>query len=187
MTTSLVAGAAREDALAILLSRIAQKDRNAFRDLYRETSPRLFGVVATIIGRGAQAEEILQEVYVRIWERAGDFRSTRGEPIAWLVTIARHRAIDELRRRPRMVSMADAEELPADFEDPLANRERSESLQALMRCLSALDADRRQAVLLAYYRGASREFLSARFGRPIPTIKTWLRRSLAQLRTCMAR
>ena len=96
--------------------------------------------------------------------------------------------LDEVRR-VRPVSLEDQPEgfEPAAEEiDPLAARERSERLAALVDCLKALDEEKRAIVLLAYYRGSSREALAKRFGRPVPTIKTWLHRSLAQLRDCLA-
>jgi RNA polymerase sigma-70 factor, ECF subfamily len=180
--------AAGGDALAGLLARVATRDAAAFAALYRQTSPKLYGVVARILrGEGAGAEA-LQEAYVRIWEKAGDFDPGRGSALAWMATIARNRALDEVRRvRPQSL-----EDMPENFEpaadevDPLAARERSEGLAKLLACLQALDEEKRAILLLAYYRGASREALARRFGRPVPTIKTWLHRSLGQLRDCLA-
>ncbi len=174
--------------LADLLRRVAARDEAAFAALYRQTSAKLYGVVARILSRGDAGAEALQEAYVRIWEKAGDFDPAKGSPLAWMATIARNRALDEVRR----VRPASLEDMPEGFEpaaspvDPLASRERSEGLTALLACLGKLDEEKRSAVLLAYYHGASREALSKRFGRPVPTIKTWLHRSLAQLRDCLA-
>jgi RNA polymerase sigma-70 factor (ECF subfamily) len=174
--------------LAQLLARVAARDRAAFASLYKQTKAKLFGVVVRILVRNDLAGEALQEAYVRIWEKAGDFDPAKGSPIAWMATIARNRALDEVRRA-KPLALAD---LPENFEpaaedvDPLGARDRSEQLAALMRCLSLLDAEKRQIVLLAYYRGASREALSKRFERPVPTIKTWLHRSLAQLKDCLS-
>ena len=174
--------------LAQLLSRVAARDATAFAALYKQTSAKLYGVVSRILPRADAAAEALQEAYVRIWEKAGDFDPRRGSPLAWMATIARNRALDEVRR----VLPGSLDDLPESFEpaadevDPLAARERSEALGALVKCLQALDEEKRAAVLLAYYRGFSREALAKRFGRPVPTIKTWLHRSLAQLRDCLA-
>jgi len=176
------------DDLSNLLSRIATRDATAFASLYKQTNAKLYGVVARILTRGDAAADALQEVYVRIWEKAGEFDPLKGSPLAWMATIARNRALDEVRR-VRPVSLEDQPEgfEPAAEEiDPLAARERSESLTALVDCLKALDEEKRAIVLLAYYRGSSREALAKRFGRPVPTIKTWLHRSLAQLRDCLA-
>ena len=174
--------------LVDLLRRVAARDEAAFSVLYRSTSARLFGVVCRILPSRDTATEILQESYVRIWERADDFDATRGTPLAWMATIARNRALDEVRRvRPKSL-----EEMPEGFEpaaetvDPLASRERSETLSALLACLDQMDGERREILMLAYYRGASRDALAARFGHPAATIKTWLRRSLSQLRDCLS-
>ena len=180
--------ASATDGLADLLGRAAARDASAFSALYKATSAKLYGVVVRILPRGDAAADVLQEAYVRIWEKAGEFDPAKGSPLAWMATIARNRALDEVRR----VRPASLEDLPESFEpaadevDPLAARERSEGLAALLKCLQALDDEKRAVVLLAYYRGSSREALAKRFGRPVPTIKTWLHRSLAQLRDCLA-
>jgi RNA polymerase sigma-70 factor (ECF subfamily) len=182
------AAAGAGDGFADLLRQVAARDTTAFAALYKRTNAKLYGVVARILTRGDVAADVLQEAYVRIWEKAGDFDPVKGSPLAWMATIARNRALDEVRR-VRPVSLEDQPEgfEPAAEEiDPLATRERSEGLAALVDCLKALDEEKRAVVLLAYYRGSSREALAKRFGRPVPTIKTWLHRSLAQLRDCLA-
>ena len=174
--------------LAGLLDRVAARDRRAFSDLYAATSGRIFGVVVRILGRGGGAEEVLQEVYVTIWERAGQFDRAKGSPIGWMATVARNRALDAIRAGKRAPTMAFPEgfEPAGETEDPLASRERGEALRKLMTCLAALDEEKRKIILLAYYRGVSREELAKRFNRPEPTIKTWLRRGLEQLRICVS-
>jgi len=175
------------DDLGLLLRRVAVRDTKAFAALYKQTSAKLHGVVARILTRGDEAADVLQETYVRIWERAGDFDPLRGSPLAWMATIARNRALDQARR----VRPGSLDDQPAGFEpaadevDPLAARERSEGLAALIACLEKLDEEKRAVLLLAYYRGLSRQALASRFGRPVPTIKTWLFRSLGQLRDCL--
>jgi RNA polymerase sigma-70 factor (ECF subfamily) len=178
---------AADDDLSNLLSRIATRDTVAFAALYKQTSAKLYGIVARILTRGDVAADVLQEVYVRVWEKAGEFDPLKGSPLAWMATIARNRALDEVRR-VRPVSLEDQPEgfEPAAEEiDPLGARERSEGLARLINCLNGLDDEKRAIVLLAYYRGLSRDALAKRFGRPVPTIKTWLHRSLAQLRDCL--
>jgi len=177
-----------ESDLTDLMRRIASSDEAAFRALYRQTSAKLYGIVFRILPQKDAAAEALQEAYVRIWERAADFDAARGSPLAWMATIARNRALDEVRR----VRPASLEDVPESFEpvaepiDPLGPRDRSERLTALIACLERLDDDKRAILMLAYYHGASREALAKRFGRPVPTIKTWLHRSLAQLRDCLS-
>ena len=185
-TESSVTATAAE--LADLLRRVAARDSAAFAMLYKQTRAKLYGVIARILTKGDLSGEVLQEVFVRIWEKAGDYDVDKGSPIAWMATIARNRALDEIRR-VRPVSL---EDMPEGFEpaaeevDPLGARDRSERLSALMSCLQTLDEEKRDVVLLAYYRGFSREALAKRFQRPVPTIKTWLRRGLAQLRDCLS-
>jgi RNA polymerase sigma-70 factor (ECF subfamily) len=173
--------------LAELLGKVAQRDRAAFAALYRASSAKLYGVVARILPSG-EAGEVLQEAFVKIWDRAADFDPARGSPLAWMATIARNRALDEVRRaRPvSLEDMPEGFEPVAETQDPLASRERSEVYRALLRCLGALEADKREMILLAYYRGASREALAARYQAPVGTVKTWLRRSLAQLKDCLS-
>jgi RNA polymerase sigma-70 factor (ECF subfamily) len=181
-----VAGAGPD--LTEIMARVAARDRAAFAILYRQTNAKLFAVAYRILSRRDLAGEVLQEAYVRIWDKAGDFDVNKGSPIAWMATIVRNRALDEVRRvRPvSLEDMPDSFEPAAEEIDPMASRERSETLTALMRCLALLDEEKRQIVMLAYYQGASRDYLAKRFQRPVPTIKTWLYRSLAQLKDCMA-
>ncbi len=157
------------DDLSDLLRRIARRDAAAFSTLYKRTSAKLYGVVARILTRGDVAADVLQEVYVRIWEKAGEFDPVRGSPLAWMATIARNRALDEVRRA-RPVSLEDQPEgfEPAAEEiDPLAARERSEGLTALVDCLKALDEEKRAVVLAGLLsrfepRGARQALRAAR-------------------------
>lgn len=174
--------------LVALLARVAAQDRLAFRDLYNATSAKLYGIVLRILRDEERARDILQEVYTKVWQRAGSFDASVSSPITWMAVIARNRALDELRKvAPPHDAIDDVAELPSAFIDPLDARARSEELQRLLACLSALTEERRRMVLLAYYHGSSREALSKTFSRPVPTIKTLLHRSLAQVRECMSR
>jgi RNA polymerase sigma-70 factor (ECF subfamily) len=172
-----------------LLRRVAHQDRDAFAALYDVTAAKLYGLILRMVRRRDAADDILQDVYIRIWERAADFDVTKGAPMAWMGTIARNRTLDELRRNtpPPTPAMADAEVPEAVDEDlsPLASLEQSQDLGRLLECLDKLEAERRDIVLLAYRDGFSRDDLSRRFARPVGTIKTWLRRSLVQLRICL--
>lgn len=176
--------------LAAALARAANDDRAAFREVYDRTSAKLYSVVFRILRDEALSRDVLQEVYVKIWQKAVDFDATLASPITWMATIARNRALDEVRRvRPETVSATGDEgeeiDFAAELSHPLDGRERSEELRRLMGCLGTLDAERRDVVLLAYYRGMSRDALAERFNRPVSTIKTWLHRSLAQLKGCL--
>jgi RNA polymerase sigma-70 factor (ECF subfamily) len=173
--------------LADLLARVAARDREAFAAVYKATSAKLWGVVVRILPRRDIAEDVLQDVYVRIWERAVSFDPAKASPITWMATIARNRAIDEVRRKSP-VSIEDTPEsleVEQDAPSPLDNTQMSEDLRHLQQCLQGLDPERREIVLLAYYNGLSRDELAKRFSHPVATIKTWLHRSLAQLRKCL--
>jgi RNA polymerase sigma-70 factor (ECF subfamily) len=166
---------------------VARRDRAAFRALYDATRAKLYGVILGILGDRSTADDVLQEIYVRIWNRAADFDPGKASPITWMATIARNRALDEVRRPRPTIDLPDEalDRVADDNPHPLERRQRSEEWRRLMACLAALADERRQMVLLAYYRGWTREALAKRFDRPVPTIKTLLHRSLAQLRGCL--
>ena len=173
--------------LVRLLAAVADGDQAAFERLYAATRAKLYGVVLRILRRADLADEVMQEAYLKIWNSAGQFDPTLASPITWMVTIARNRAID-LARKKRDVSVEEAPEvleLAAESVDPLTARERSEELRRLLDCLGRLDPDERRLMLLAYYNGLSREQLATKFGRPVNTIKTWLRRSILAVRECL--
>lgn len=174
--------------LATVLSRVGHGDHSAFETLYRASNRKLYGIILGILSTRSLADEILQEVYVKIWQRAADFDPAKASPITWMAVIARNRALDELRRT-RQAPMDDIDDVPdlaTDTVDPLASRERSDDYRAVLRCLQALEPGRRDLILLAYYRGLSRDALARRFNHPTATIKTWLHRSLLQLKQCLA-
>jgi len=173
--------------LADLMQRVARQDRAAFAALYRATSAKLFGVILRILRRRDLADEVLQEVYVRIWQHAGRFDGTRASAVTWMAAIARNAALDAVRMRTH-VSMDDAPEaLEVRDPGPLAPEllELGEDIDRLRRCIGDLEPERQQIVRLAYLDGLSREELSQRFGHPVPTIKTWLHRSLKRLKDCL--
>jgi RNA polymerase sigma-70 factor (ECF subfamily) len=107
--------------------------------------------------------------------------------MTWMAAIARNRALDEARKRKHVTLDPESEDLhiAAPETDPLAGRQRNEDLTRLLACLDGLDSERRRIVVLAYCHGLSRDELAARFAHPVATIKTWLRRSLLQLRECL--
>jgi RNA polymerase sigma-70 factor (ECF subfamily) len=173
--------------LILLLSRAAQGDREAFRAVYGATSAKLYGIVLRILRRPDLAEEVLQDVYVSIWKHAATFDPKRASPITWMVTIARNRAIDEIRRKIHLPSASEAEAL--DVPDPgvsaVERIEQDDDRRRLEACLERLEESRRDLVKLAYLDGLSRQELADRFGHPVATIKTWLHRSLKSLKDCL--
>lgn len=175
------------DDIERLIARVALGDRAAFDALYQATSAKLFGVCLRVLGERAEAEEALQDVYLRIWQNAGRYKVNGLSPMTWLITVARNLAIDRLRARRsgqgEPLAAADAVPDPG----PTAETAAVEAAEGrrLVSCLKALDPPRGDAVRGAYLEGASYEELAARFDVPLNTMRTWLRRSLLKLRECL--
>ncbi len=173
--------------LVWLLASVTKRDEAAFERLYEATRAKLFGVALRILRRRDLAEEVVQEAYVKIWNNAATFDPGQSSPIAWMVSIARNRAIDVVRKRGE-ASIEDqpaVAEIASDTPEPLARREMTEELKQVLECVGRLDAERQKLVLLAYYNGWSREQLAEKFDTPLNTVKTWLRRSLIEIRECL--
>ena len=168
-----------------LLRKTAAGDADAFAQLYKQTAARLFGVAVRIAGRGEIAEEALQECFVLIWRRAGEYNPSRGAAMSWLMAIARNCTIDGLRRqKTRPEGHAVAEEMLARLAAP-DNAGQGAEMRALRACLDELEEQPRRAVLLAYLYGMTREELAERLAVPVGTVKSWIRRSLDRLRRCL--
>jgi RNA polymerase sigma-70 factor, ECF subfamily len=175
--------------LVWLLAAVAKGDQAAFERLYSATRAKLYGVLLRILGTPELADDVMQETYLKVWKMAGRFDPTIASPITWMVAIARNRAIDIVRKRAD-VSVEDSPEamgVAAEAPPPLARREMTEELRRLLSCLGKLDPEKQRIVLLAYYSGWSREQLAQKLDIPVNTIKTWLRRSLLEIRECMGR
>lgn len=171
-----------------LIAAAAQGDRAAFRALYERTAPKLFGLCIRICHDRSLAEDAVQDAFVDIWRKAAEFDPARGRGGAWIAVIARNRAIDTVRRRGRAPGWGgggDGEDALAALVDPAARPDGGAEAMALSECLSRLEETPRRMLVLAYVEGLTREELSARFGAPVNTIKTWLRRGLAALKTCL--
>ena len=192
-----------EARLVDWLSRCALGDRQAFRQLYEATSPRLLGVVAQLVGRGALAEDLLQDVYVRIWKAAGQYRAGAGSPMAWMAATARYRAIDHLRSRGSRPEVAIADlpshagsedgdddpthRMPDPGPGPAKSFEARSEAEAVNGCLGTLQGSQQQSISLAYYQGLSHGEIAAHLGAPLGSVKTWVRRGLIALKSCLER
>ena len=182
-----------EATLQMLLSRVALQDRAALRSLYDATAGRLLAIVQRMLDDRGAAEDVIQETFVTVWSRAAQFPALRTSPLAWLTTIARHRAIDSMRRRRPETSLTWADDegnehqhdIAAEGGSPLEQLQERQDEGRLSYCVARLDDEPRQAVLLAYYEGLTHEELAARLKRPLGTVKTWVRRSLMQLKVCL--
>ena len=172
--------------LEALIHAVAQGDRAAFAELYGRTSAKLLGVVLRIVRERAAAEDVLQEVYLKVWQNAASYRLESGRPMTWLISIARYRAIDLVRsRRGDLASGLDDSEGYLAVPDPRDREQEMIDSNRLGLCLGKLDEAHRRCFLDAYHEGLSREELADRYARPVNTIKTWLHRAAASLRTCL--
>ena len=170
-----------------LLRAVARGDERALGSLYDHYSPILFGLLLRILKDRPEAEDVLQEVFLQIWQRASSFDAERGRPFTWLVTLARSRAIDRLRavdsrERAARRSAEDGrpEALPeSEWADAAA--ERSEQASVVRAALAELPEEQRRTLLLAYLDGMSQSEIAARTGQPLGTVKTRTRAGLKKL------
>lgn len=172
-----------------LINRVALGDRAAFASLYKATSPKLMGICLCILKNRGDAEEALQEVYIKVWQRAKTFAAGMSAPSAWLAAIARNHAIDVIRARK-----PDAEDIDAAYDlsdDTVPNPEQRMTIvdegRRIDRCMKELDPSHASAVRRAYVEGLSYLELADELQVPLNTVRTWLRRSLLKLRECMQR
>jgi RNA polymerase sigma-70 factor, ECF subfamily len=169
-----------------LIARVALGDRRAFDALYSATSAKLFGVVLRVLDNRAEAEDAIQEIYVRIWHNAARYQVNGLSPMTWLITVARNLAIDRLRARRRSEPLDEAAELADLTPGPEALAIAASERGRIAECMKTLDPDRADAVRRAYVEGEAYAELAARYGLPLNTVRTWLRRSLLKLRECLS-
>jgi RNA polymerase sigma factor (sigma-70 family) len=191
----------RSRDLAALLARSALGDRAAFRALYERTSGHLYAVLLRIQRDRDLAADLLQEVYVSVWKAAGSFDAGQSQPLTWLTQIARNRAIDSLRRaqaQPRLESVHGGDDdeddspgldqrLADDAPGPVQLLESAAEARALGQCMQGLTPTQRQSVALAFYDGLSHAEVAAHMREPLGTVKSWVRRALATLKSCLER
>lgn len=176
--------------LAREIGRVATGDRTAFGNVYRMTSAKLHGIVLRILGDRAEAEDVLQDVYLTVWRRAGDYDPTIASPVTWLVAIARNRAIDRLRALRVVRSSVEIEAI-LDIEDggpsPQERVAREQERRRLDECLDVLPEVSRLAIRAAFFGGLTYEEAAIAAGVPVGTMKSWIRRGLISLRGCLER
>lgn len=175
-----------EDPIADLLLRIAAQDRAAFRALYGATSAKLMGVLLRMLKRKSEAEDALQEVYTRIWLRAARFDPARGRGMTWVIAVTRNLAIDRLRARPDEEAEGDAIDILPDTAPRAENRLVAlGEARRIVECFATLEPAKAAALKGAYLDGLSYTDLAQRHDVPLNTMRTWLRRGLLALRSCM--
>ncbi len=179
----------RSARLTELLARTALADQRAFADLYRLTSAHLYAIALRILRESAAAEEVLQESFISIWNHAGSYVAAKSQPFTWLTSIVRNRCLDQLRRRELdTVTIDDEDEgmtLRDDGPTPLEMLVSGADARAVKGCVEALEAGQKQALALAFYRGLSHSELAAHLNEPLGTVKSWVRRGLERLKSCL--
>jgi RNA polymerase sigma factor (sigma-70 family) len=182
-----VASPAERDELNRLLMQTGRNDQKAFAELYKRTSSKLFGVCLRMLHDRGEAEEVLQETYTTVWRRAASFDAAKASAITWLITLSRNKAIDRLRQH-REELLDDPSRLDETVDDqptPAADAETSQEYRRLQLCLDELEPQQRDSVREAFFTGATYNELATRCMVPLGTMKSWIRRSLMQLRTCL--
>lgn len=178
----------RREQLQLALASVAAGERPALKTVYDLTSMKVYGVIVRIVRDRERADDVLQDVYLKVWDRAGRYDPAKAGVITWLCAIARNSAIDTLRRDARVpVPIADdAMPEPTD-DDPLADELLcvEEEYGKLRRCIDELGEDQRKSVRMAFFEGLTHSELSDALGAPLGTVKSWIRRGLNSLKACL--
>jgi RNA polymerase sigma-70 factor (ECF subfamily) len=175
----------RNRQLAALIARLAEQDQDALTALYDLTSRQLYGLLLRIVGNAATAEEVLFDVYTQAWRQAARYDRQRGTPLAWLITMARSRALDRLRAggydesHAAPLEQAYGHARAADAEQDAIAAEMRRTVRA---ALDTLPPEQRAVIELAYYGGLSHSEIAGRLGQPLGTVKTRARRAMIKLR-----
>lgn len=169
-----------------MIARTAMGSRTDFNKLYNATSAKLFGICLRILNNQSEAEEALQEAYVKIWRSADKYAAGNASPISWLAAIARNTAIDQYRRKkPESADIGEAEVMADDAPSPEANAVLSNEMDRLESCMSELKPEHAYAVKSVYLGGWTYDEAAQKLDIPLNTVKTWIRRSLISLRECL--
>ena len=170
-----------------MIARMALGDRGALSSLYAATSAKLFGITLRVLEDRQEAEDALQETFVKLWHNAGRYRSNGLSPMTWLITVARNQAIDRLRARRsrRSASIEEADEIADAGDTPEEAAVASSTRGRIGHCLGTLEPDRAEAIRRCYLQGEAYADLAQRYDVPLNTMRTWLRRSLLKLRECL--
>lgn len=167
------------------MHRMRAGDTRALEELYDRHAPMLYGLVLRIVGRATDAEEVLQDAWMQAWKRVETWDPARGTVAAWLVTLARSRAIDRVRSvasRQRAETAAPPPETTADADEPAANATRRQRQERLSAALGTLTPRQREVLELGYFGGFSQSEIAARLGAPLGSVKSWTRQGLMRLR-----
>lgn len=179
----------QREELTNAMAAISAGDRDGLARVYHLTSVKLFGTIVRIVRNRERAEDLLQDVYLKVWKRAAGFDPDKGSPITWLCTIARNTAIDDVRRAGRGKEIAD-DTLPEVVDEDIKPADdwlcHVEDCEALRRCMEELKQDHRRSIHMAFFEGYSYSELADKVEVPLGTMKSWIRRGLAGLRGCLS-
>jgi RNA polymerase sigma-70 factor (ECF subfamily) len=169
-----------------LLAAVSKGDASAFERLYTATCAKVYGVVLRILRRHDLAANVMEEAYLEVWKRAGEYNPSQSTPIAWIVGIARTRAID-VARQPRPAAADAGAEVVDDDDGPgvVPRHALTDDLRRLLTCIGRLEPDRQRMLLLAYYGAFTREELSIKLDMPVNLLRASLRRSLFEIEQCL--
>lgn len=170
-----------------LIGRITAGDERALAELYDRHSGLLFGLLLRILKQSGDAEEVLQEVFVQAWTRAGMYNEALGSPAAWLIGIARNRAIDRLRSNAVRLRAVQQSTPPAPIETPETSASSGERQREIRRALAVLPPEQRELITHAYFGGLTQSELAERFNLPLGTVKTRIRTGMLALRDLLQR
>ena len=179
------------EELENLLARCALRDQKALELLYQQTASYLNAVAYRMVGDSDASNDVLQEAFVQIWDKAGDYAPSMANPLTWMTSIVRYRAIDKLRREKRHQNRPGAEE-EDDILMSASTGETQEELyqksqlsEQVNQCLEGMNEKFKKSVELAYLYGYSREELAEVLATNVNTVKSWLRRGAAKLKECL--
>jgi len=179
----------KNDRLKNLLGRCVHRDQVAFKQLYDSTSAQLYATLRHMLRIEAVAEEALQETYVKIWDKASEYKPDLGQPLTWMTSIARYHALDIMRKRRirENKEIAWDEDLPG-VESVVSEpgpAKTTEYQDILERCFGRLSQSQRECITRAYLEGLTHDELSASVDSPVGTVKSWIRRGLITLKECV--
>lgn len=178
----------QQDQLVQLMHKCTMGNQSAFAELYELTSSKLFGVVLRIVHREDIAQDVLQEAYVKIWHNANAYHQDKGTVITWMISIARYRALDALRRRKHDAHHDDIDEaydLSSDAPGPLQQSIVAFDSKRLGGCMKQLKDKQAESIQMAYFYGMTHEEIGANLDTPLGTVKSWIRRGLISLKECV--
>jgi RNA polymerase sigma-70 factor (ECF subfamily) len=176
---------ATDDEVAMLLARCALADGDAFRRLYELQGPHLYGVALRITRQPALASDAVHDALLQVWRNAARFDPDRGNARAWLVSLARYRALDLIGRVGRVLPDDGVPESTDPDPGPLDRLLGTEAGSALHHCLQSIEPDRRRLVVMAFLDGLTHLEIAARVAQPLGTVKSGIRRALLALRACL--